>query len=323
MGKKIVSILLIGCLLTISIASANADIQYEKEQGLYLHAIPYANIYVDDDNTMGPWNGTYEHPYQHIQDGITAASDNDTVFVFSGTYKENLVITKSIVLIGESRETTIIDGSYVGTTICVHSSFVKISGFNVKNSIHDGYGAGITVRGPTYGDIQQLIQNISIKNCLIENNDAGIRLEITNNSEVLNCTIRNNEANSIYIISSSKVKVKRCEITKNGDYFSGNINIFKDPLYEYKSDNIEISECTIGENYPEGIYVSGHSSNIMIHHNKIFEHERAGIIISGFSATNINISNNEILNNGYMGGKLSGGVCLQSCHGCITLKTMK
>ncbi len=24
-------------------------------------------IYVDDDNTEGPWDGTQEHPYQHIQ----------------------------------------------------------------------------------------------------------------------------------------------------------------------------------------------------------------------------------------------------------------
>ena len=29
-----------------------------------------ATIYVDDDNTAGPWDGTLEHPYQHIQDGV-------------------------------------------------------------------------------------------------------------------------------------------------------------------------------------------------------------------------------------------------------------
>ena len=35
-------------------------------------------IYVDDDNTEGLWEGTLEHPYQYIQDGIDSASDGDT-----------------------------------------------------------------------------------------------------------------------------------------------------------------------------------------------------------------------------------------------------
>jgi len=30
-------------------------------------------IYVDDDNTSGPWDGTIEHPYQYIEDGVDAA----------------------------------------------------------------------------------------------------------------------------------------------------------------------------------------------------------------------------------------------------------
>ena len=36
-------------------------------------------IYVDDDNVDGPWDGSQEHPFQHIQDGIDNASDGDTV----------------------------------------------------------------------------------------------------------------------------------------------------------------------------------------------------------------------------------------------------
>jgi len=30
-------------------------------------------IYVDDDNFLGPWDGTLEHPYQFIRDGVAAA----------------------------------------------------------------------------------------------------------------------------------------------------------------------------------------------------------------------------------------------------------
>jgi len=73
-------------------------------------------IYVDDDNTQGPWEGTYEHPYQYIQDGVDNASDGDTVFVFSGTYDEYVWIGEfsqsgaSIKLIGQDRDSTFIKG---------------------------------------------------------------------------------------------------------------------------------------------------------------------------------------------------------------------
>ncbi|GAH12836.1 unnamed protein product, partial [marine sediment metagenome] len=50
--------------------------------------------------------------YTKIQDAIDDANDGDTVFVFddSSPYYENVMVDKSISLIGENKETTIIDG---------------------------------------------------------------------------------------------------------------------------------------------------------------------------------------------------------------------
>lgn len=151
-------------------------------------------------------------------------------------------------------------------------------------------------------------------------------MDYTNNSKVLNCIIRNNEGTSVYIISSSNVQIKGCEITKNGGYFCGGISTFRDTCLEYKMDNIEISGCTISENYPLGIGVDPTGcSNIMIHHNRISEHEWFGIVVegNGSTSTNVDISNNTIVNNGYgelYNGVFFGGVFLQDCNGGITLK---
>jgi len=132
MKKIIFSGIVIGFLFTVSIFSVAVFglKEIDKTQGIQIHGIPIANIYIDDDNVQGPWDGSYKYPYQHIQDGINSALDNYTIFVFSGIYEENLIINKSIKLIGQNRESTIIDGRYIDDTIRVCSSFVKISGLS-------------------------------------------------------------------------------------------------------------------------------------------------------------------------------------------------
>ncbi|UCD14567.1 MAG: right-handed parallel beta-helix repeat-containing protein, partial [Thermoplasmatales archaeon] len=62
-------------------------------------------------------NGTGN--YTKIQDAIDNASDGDTVFVYndSSPYYENIVVDKSINLIGEGRDTTVIDGVGEGEVV--------------------------------------------------------------------------------------------------------------------------------------------------------------------------------------------------------------
>lgn len=38
-----------------------------------------ATIYVDDYNTLGPWDGSLDHPYQNITSGLAHASNGNTI----------------------------------------------------------------------------------------------------------------------------------------------------------------------------------------------------------------------------------------------------
>ena len=75
--------------------------------------------------------------YPIIQEAINAANEGDTIFVRRGTYVENPVVNKSVCLIGEYRDATVID---VTAGLKVQSNYVNITGL----TIYDGYH-GITV----------------------------------------------------------------------------------------------------------------------------------------------------------------------------------
>jgi parallel beta-helix repeat protein len=72
--------------------------------------------------------------YPTIQAAINAASDEDTVFVRNGTYYENVVINKTVSLMGESKETTVIDGQFRKSVVYLTKPYINISGFKITHS---------------------------------------------------------------------------------------------------------------------------------------------------------------------------------------------
>ena len=83
-------------------------------------------IYVDDDGGAD---------YTRIQDAIDNASPGDTVFVYSGFYNEFVWINKSINLIGEDRNSTVINSNGTGheVVIFITSDYVSVIGFTIEH----------------------------------------------------------------------------------------------------------------------------------------------------------------------------------------------
>ncbi len=90
-------------------------------------------LYVDDDNVDGPWDGSLVHPYQHIQDALNASSDDDTVFIFNGTYTELIVIETEVALMGEDNSATIIQDTIRDTYPIIELLTISADNVTVEN----------------------------------------------------------------------------------------------------------------------------------------------------------------------------------------------
>lgn len=132
--------------------------------------------------------------YSTIQEAINHANPGDTIFVYSGTYPENVVINKSVSLVGENRDSTIINGGGTGSVIDVVSSYVSIQGFTIMNS-----GSGPLDSGISIG----LFRSNNISNNKIVNNNYGISLYFSTNNMVSGNDINSNSNYGIYLYNSN------------------------------------------------------------------------------------------------------------------------
>ena len=154
--------------------------------------------------------------YSRIQDAINDASEGDTVFVYddSSPYPENLIVDKTIILQGENKTTTIIDGGAV--TILILADRVVISGFTIMNSewLYDTHRAGISIlsnhtmiddiiithvwQGIECGWFNRSVEGVDLyHNTLDFVKGQGISVRYTTNASILGNSINNTMGSAI------------------------------------------------------------------------------------------------------------------------------
>jgi parallel beta-helix repeat protein len=197
-------------------------------------------IYVDDDNTEGPWDGSIEHPFQFITDGITAANPGDTVYVLMGMYYgEYIKIDKPITLEGENKYLTKIDfGSHL-YGLRISSDSVQINNISIYRSSSNIYG-GVAI------DIQKTDNNIISNNIIgseLKNIPTGIECYQTSDNFFYNNIIKNVDTG--------------IDCRQNGNYFIFNNNISaKIGVYLSESSHSKVFSNTFSCSQDIGLYDS-------------------------------------------------------------------
>ena len=184
-----------------------------------------------------------------IQTAIDRANPGDRIYVASGNYTEHLVINKTLSLIGENRDTTIVDGFDADTVISIVADDVTVEGLTIAKSVLRAYDIGIRVDG----------KGISINRTKVVSTSTGVIFYSSTNSVVSDSVIINN-SNGLMLYYSSN-----CLFLNN--IFSGNAQAV---ILYFSSVNTFAGNSFSGNSV--GVFLPQSSSRNYFYHNN-FEDE--------------------------------------------------
>jgi len=178
--------------------------------------------------------------HQKIQDAIDAADPDDVIQVKAGNYYEELVVYKPLTIIGEDKETAIINGR-----ISVFSNHVVLRRFTIRNA--GSIFSGITV----YSNSNVISENI------IKNNGDGISLwENSRNNTINGNIVERNTYCGISLDNSTDNMISENTVA-NHEHGSVITN----------SENNSIIGNTFMTNTHCGLHLDSSNSNAIYHNN--------------------------------------------------------
>jgi parallel beta-helix repeat protein len=221
---------------------------------------------------------TVPDDYPTIQEAVNAASESDTIFVKNGTYHENVVVNKTVSLIGEGKDNTILNGTTSEPIMIVEANHVKIRGFTF-----DGWAFRDIFINATTG--------VTVAENKIVFNGEGIDVENSVNTTVEDNIINGFGLDNIGIMLAYSTACSIVDnIITNAVYYgirlwfaSSNLihqNLIRDNdygIFFHEANLNTISENTISEIGGPGIYFESSSSNEILHNNFVNTYDQAMI----------------------------------------------
>jgi len=249
---------------------------------------------------------TTDADYWTIQEAVNAAdpSGGDTVQVMIGTYNENVVISKSLILQSDDKSRTTIDGGESGIVVKVTANNVTIRGFTIQ-----GGSTGVQVSS---GSNNTVIGN-KIKNPSAKGIETSSSTNTTIADNIIERVFGGGPVYGIYLCSSTGTKISGNIIDQVCTYGT----LYRDAygIHLYRSTDVTIYNNTIGYvwGYNAGfsIYLQYSSSNIITNNtlsDKYDSDRNQGLYLTSASTMN-HVYHNNILNithSGYDGSGNNG-----------------
>jgi len=137
--------------------------------------------------------------FTHVQDAIDNASSGDTIYIYSGTYFENIFIDKSLNLQGENKNITILDGCRQHDVIHIQATAdnVTITQLTIQNSgnvVGAGFDVGIEIHSH---------DTVISDNILKNNPNVALQLFATKNNLITDNYFIDNNQTALDIIAST------------------------------------------------------------------------------------------------------------------------
>lgn len=244
-------------------------------------------FYVDDD-------GGKDFTSIKLAVNSNSVSSGDTIYVYSGIYSADIRIEKTLNLIGENKNTTIINGSESIISVSIKADSVKLCNFTIQNNTEESEAIWV------YNN-----SNCEISNCNIINGGQGIQITKTKNLRIHHCNISNNQDRAIQLQDSDDNKIHNCNILNNeigivfhsscrNKIYSCNIssnNGWGVNFYDYNQNNT-FYECIISSNNQNGIRLPSDNNNNLFYHNNIYDNDPLTDQDHGSSHEVIDLSNN-------------------------------
>jgi parallel beta-helix repeat protein len=224
--------------------------------------------------------------YNSIQESVNDADSGNTIKIGRGIYHENVVVDKSLTLIGD-REKTILQGSGSGTGIYLNG----ISGVTIENLQITGFSSGIKL---DYSSNNYIINN------KIQDNEEGILLTNSHDNTIVGNILSENDEPGIiqYKFGIKLVSSNFCTISNNiasnngyggiGIYYSDDVTISdnilignKDGIWVTTSNRIHVSGNNASSNI-HGIQLQ-YSDNSEISGNIILNNEEHGLSLNYYN----------------------------------------
>lgn len=145
--------------------------------------------------------GTGPGNYSSIQEAIDDAEDGDMIFIYSGVYNESVVVNKKVCLVGEDKNTTIIQARD-GYAFLIEVSEVSVSRMTVRDSVY-----------PHAGVEMHHVSDVTVSDCVFRENQFGMYITFSEGVKILRCEAVGGQG-SVVVLHSSNVAIVGCEISE-------------------------------------------------------------------------------------------------------------